>query len=47
MKDERKAVLIDMTYNLGSLKWVKFTAAIKNKDWNKAAVEIIDSKYAR
>jgi len=37
MNAERTAVIIDMTYNLGSVKWPKLTQAIKNKDWEEAA----------
>jgi lysozyme len=46
MNAERTAVLIDMTFNLGSVRWPKLTAAIKKKDWANAAKEIMDSKYA-
>ena len=33
MNAERIAVLIDMTYNLGSIAWPKLTEAIKQKNW--------------
>lgn len=37
-----------MIFNAGSLrKWPKLTAAIKSGDWNQAANEILNSKYAR
>ncbi len=38
MNAERTAVILDMTYNLGSLgKFVKMTEAIKKCDWKKAS----------
>jgi GH24 family phage-related lysozyme (muramidase) len=46
MNAERTAVLIDMTFNLGSVKWENLTKAIKLKDWSWASLEIMDSKYA-
>lgn len=47
MGDERLAVLVDMNYNLGSTnKFKKMEAAIIAKDWETAAEELMDSKYA-
>ena len=43
----RTAVLIDMTFNLGSVRWPKLTAAVKSKNWAEASNQIMDSKYAK
>ncbi len=46
----RKVVVINMIYNLG-LKGVKrfkkMLSAIKNKDWKRAADEMLDSKWSK
>ena len=51
MLDEvRRAVLIDMTYNLGFagiLAFKNMWRAVENRDYDKAAVEMLDSKWAR
>lgn len=47
---QRTAVILDMTYNLGSIradKWPKFNAALRSCKWEEAAKEIMDSKYAK
>ena len=36
-----------MAYNMGSVRWPKFTEAVKKGDFDKAAEEIMDSKYAK
>lgn len=46
MNAERTAVILDMTYNLGSIRWPKLTQAIHKCDWSEAAKQILDSKYA-
>lgn len=48
LSDERKAVMIDMYHNLGLSGLMKFQnmiAAIRVKDWDRAAHEIQDSRY--
>ena len=45
----RKAALYDMLYHMGLprvLGFKKMLQAIKEKDWNTAQVEIMDSRYA-
>jgi len=45
----RKSVLIDMYVNLGAtglLKFKRMHAALENKDYHKAAAEMLDSKWA-
>ena len=45
----RKLVLIDMSYNMGIHKLLQFENmldAIRDKDWQKAAGELLDSRYA-
>lgn len=44
----RKSVLTDMCYNMGWTRLSKFKkmfAAIKSKDWSKAAAEMKDSRW--
>ncbi|MGH8622269.1 MAG: glycoside hydrolase family protein [Burkholderiales bacterium] len=46
----RKAVVLDMVFNLGLPKFRQFEktiAAIKAKNWEKAAREMLDSRWAR
>jgi lysozyme len=46
----RKIVLLDMAYNLGVdglLKFRKMLAAIDRRDYELAAKEMLDSRYAR
>ena len=50
LPDKAKLVLIDMTYNLGLSKLLTFENmldAIDARDWEKAAEELLDSRYAR
>ena len=46
----RKTVLLDMAYNLGIPRLCRFTkmlGAIAEENWNKAAEELLDSRYAK
>jgi len=51
MLDEvRRAVLIDMTFNVGFagiLAFKNMWRAVENRDYDKAAAEMLDSKWAR
>lgn len=50
LKSERKTVLIDMCFQLGQAglaKFKKLIAALYAQDYEKAADEILNSKYAR
>ena len=52
LDDVRQAVILDMVFNMGISKfnantWVKTFAAIQDKDWEKAANEMLDSKWAK
>ena len=38
MNSDRIAVLLDMTYNCGKIRWPKLTKAITDCDWEKAAL---------
>lgn len=45
----RKLALVTMTFTLGKTKFLKFKetlAAIKKEDWNEAANQILNSKWA-
>ena len=47
LKDKQKIALIDMMFNLGLSKFLtfkKFIKAVKERNWDKASVEIIHSK---
>ena len=47
LKDKQKIALIDMMFNLGLSKFLtfkKFIKAVKEKNWDKASVEMIHSK---
>lgn len=47
---DQQTALIDMMFNLGLTKFRKFKRmikAVKNKDFKRAALEIMDSEYAR
>lgn len=49
LNDARQAVLVNMVFNMGVGKVRKFKkalAAMEQGDWNKAAIEMIDSKWA-
>lgn len=50
LDEARRAVIIDMIYNMGLPKLLGFKnmlAALRNGDYNKAAIELLDSNYAR
>lgn len=50
LNEDRQIVLIDMAYNLGWLTFLTFTAlidALTRKDYEKAAYEMLNSKWAR
>lgn len=50
MNAQRTAVILDMTYNMGSLrseKWPKLHQAIRNCHWVEAGKEIMNSLYAK
>ena len=45
----RQRVYVNMTFNLGSTRlalFKKMHAAVEAKDWEKAAEEMLDSKWA-
>lgn len=47
LKNIQKIALIDMMFNLGIIKFLtfkKFIKAVKDKDWNKASEEVINSR---
>jgi len=49
LSEVRKAVLIDMIFNLGMTKikkFVKMIQAIEDKDWGQASFEMLDSDWA-
>jgi lysozyme len=46
----RQAVILDMLFNLGKTRFLtfkKFIQAVKEKDFEKAAEEMLDSKWAK
>lgn len=48
--DQQRAILISMAYQLGItglLKFNKMWLALENKDYQKAAIEMLDSKWAK
>ena len=52
MNEARIAVMIDMTFNLGSpgfspRKWPKFSFALLTINYEKAGIEILDSEYRK
>lgn len=50
LSGERKAVLIDMMVNLGATRlrtFMRMHQALHAKDYNLAALEMLDSKWAR
>lgn len=50
LSDVRQEVIVMMLFNLGMVRFARFKqliAAIYDKNWNKAAAEIMDSKAAR
>lgn len=49
LSEVRKMVLIDMMFNLGAariMKFSRFIEALKAKDWVKASKEMLDSVWA-
>ena len=49
LNDTRKAVLIDMAYNLGMNRFKKFRkmlTALENQDYSEAAHQMLDSRWA-
>ena len=49
LSQERQYVIIDMVFNLGIggfLKFKKMLAAIEKEDWQTAAAEMVNSKWA-
>ena len=49
LSGNRYIALVDMMFNLGKSRFLTFKKmiqAIKEKDWDKAADELLDSKYA-
>jgi len=50
LNDSQRVVFIDMAYNLGKdrlSKFKKMRAAIADKDWDRVAIEMKDSKWYR
>jgi|TARA_R100000234_G_C4928444_1_gene147364 lysozyme len=52
LNEPRQAVILDMVFNMGVTRfnantWVKTFAAIQNEEWEKAANEMLDSKWAK
>lgn len=50
ISEQRQSVLIDMSFNMGTgglLKFKKMLAALERGDFEKAADEMLDSKWAR
>jgi lysozyme len=49
LSDNRRRILANMCFNLGYTrlsKFKKFIAALQSQDWDTAAVEMMDSKWA-
>ena len=52
LDEVRQAVILDMVFNVGvstfnAYTWLKTFAAIQDEDWEKAANEMLDSKWAK
>jgi len=52
LNEPRQAVILDMVFNMGVTRfnantWVKTFAAIQDKDFEKAANEMLESKWAK
>ncbi len=50
LPDEAQQVIVNMTFNMGAprlAKFKKFIAGVNNSDWNTAAVEMMDSRWAK
>ena len=49
LNDARRTAMIDMLFNLGLTRFLKFRlmiGALENKDWNEAARQMLDSNWA-
>ena len=49
LPEDLQRVMANMCFNLGItrlLKFKKFLAAMEDKEWDKAAVEMMDSRWA-
>ena len=50
LPSEVQEVIVNMTFNMGAprlAKFKKFIAGVNNSDWNTAAVEMMDSRWAK
>ena len=50
LPEEAKQVIVNMTFNMGRprlSKFKKFIAGVNAGDWDKAAVEMMDSRWAK
>ena len=50
LPDEAQEVIVNMCFNMGAprlAKFKKFIAGVNNSDWNTAAVEMMDSRWAK
>ena len=50
LPEEAQQVIVNMTFNMGRprlSKFKKFIAGVNAGDWNKAAVEMMDSRWAK
>jgi len=50
LTENRQTVLVDMIFNLGRTRFGKFRKmiqAVKDEDFNEAAVQLLDSRYAK
>lgn len=50
LDDVRQAVIVDMLFNLGYKRFLgfkKFIGAVKRKEWDKAAEEMLNSLWAK
>lgn len=50
LPEEAQQVIVNMTFNMGRprlSKFKKFIAGVNAGDWNKAAIEMMDSRWAK
>ena len=50
LPEEAQQVIVNMTFNMGRPRlsqFKKFIAGVNAGDWNKAAVEMMDSRWAK
>jgi len=50
LPEEAQQVIVNMTFNMGAprlAKFKKFIAGVNTGDWNTAAVEMMDSRWAK